>query len=238
MKQKSSSTGVINPAVIAGIIVLVAAALGGAFFYSQRTMSPSVRPSTPSTGSGACTMDAMICPDGSAVGRTGPNCEFAPCPTDSASDENPVLLVKTNLLKIDTQGTVDRTAPKIDVVLPLPAGSVVTPGSSSFESRVKVGESDFLVSTPDKLGGLCPWVADSTECKYTDQASPHMFTLRVWERNTGVFALNPQGVDLEGYYFDFFLITKADNSSFTPEEVSTWRQILAGIAVRTTEMPQ
>ncbi len=28
----------------------------------------------------ACTMDAKVCPDGSAVGRTGPNCEFAPCP--------------------------------------------------------------------------------------------------------------------------------------------------------------
>jgi serpin B len=28
----------------------------------------------------ACTADAMICPDGSAVGRVGPNCEFAPCP--------------------------------------------------------------------------------------------------------------------------------------------------------------
>lgn len=28
----------------------------------------------------ACTMDAKICPDGSAVGRTGPRCEFAPCP--------------------------------------------------------------------------------------------------------------------------------------------------------------
>lgn len=27
-----------------------------------------------------CTMDAKICPDGSAVGRVGPNCEFAPCP--------------------------------------------------------------------------------------------------------------------------------------------------------------
>ena len=27
-----------------------------------------------------CTMEALICPDGSAVGRTGPNCEFAPCP--------------------------------------------------------------------------------------------------------------------------------------------------------------
>jgi hypothetical protein len=29
----------------------------------------------------ACTMEAKLCPDGSAVGRTGPNCEFAPCPT-------------------------------------------------------------------------------------------------------------------------------------------------------------
>lgn len=28
-----------------------------------------------------CTQEAKICPDGSAVGRTGPNCEFTSCPT-------------------------------------------------------------------------------------------------------------------------------------------------------------
>lgn len=28
----------------------------------------------------ACTLEAKICPDGTAVGRTGPNCEFAQCP--------------------------------------------------------------------------------------------------------------------------------------------------------------
>lgn len=28
----------------------------------------------------ACTKEAMFCPDGTAVGRTGPNCEFAECP--------------------------------------------------------------------------------------------------------------------------------------------------------------
>ena len=28
----------------------------------------------------ACSADAKICPDGSAVGRSAPNCEFAPCP--------------------------------------------------------------------------------------------------------------------------------------------------------------
>lgn len=31
----------------------------------------------------ACTMEAKICPDGSAVGRSGPSCAFAPCPDAS-----------------------------------------------------------------------------------------------------------------------------------------------------------
>lgn len=28
----------------------------------------------------SCTLDALICPDGSAVGRIPPDCEFAACP--------------------------------------------------------------------------------------------------------------------------------------------------------------
>jgi hypothetical protein len=32
----------------------------------------------------ACTEEAKICPDGSAVGRTGPNCSFAACPPPNA----------------------------------------------------------------------------------------------------------------------------------------------------------
>lgn len=35
---------------------------------------------TPIATQRACTMEAKICPNGSSVGRTGPNCEFAPCP--------------------------------------------------------------------------------------------------------------------------------------------------------------
>jgi len=34
----------------------------------------------PDSGQTACTQEAKLCPDGSAVGRTGPNCEFAVCP--------------------------------------------------------------------------------------------------------------------------------------------------------------
>ncbi len=37
----------------------------------------------------ACTLDAKVCPDGSVVGRVGPDCEFAKCPettTEPATD--------------------------------------------------------------------------------------------------------------------------------------------------------
>ena len=33
-------------------------------------------------------MEAKFCPDGSAVGRTGPNCEFAECPAVDATNDN------------------------------------------------------------------------------------------------------------------------------------------------------
>src|SRR4051794_22901956 len=33
----------------------------------------------------ACTTEAKICPDGSAVGRSGPDCEFAACPSMASS---------------------------------------------------------------------------------------------------------------------------------------------------------
>ena len=45
----------------------------------QETPAPELTPEVTQTPM-ACTQEAMICPDGSAVGRVGPNCEFAPCP--------------------------------------------------------------------------------------------------------------------------------------------------------------
>jgi len=53
------------------IIVIVAAAAVGAIFLWQKYNKQ---------GGIACTQEAKLCPDGSYVGRTGPDCEFAPCP--------------------------------------------------------------------------------------------------------------------------------------------------------------
>lgn len=53
-----------------GIIVVLILAGAGVYIAMQQNPTPV-----------ACTMEAKLCPDGSAVGRSGPNCEFAPCPS-------------------------------------------------------------------------------------------------------------------------------------------------------------
>jgi len=55
------------------IIIIVLAAIGAGFWYFRQNTSPSQT---------ACSMIAKLCSDGSYVSRTGPNCEFTPCPKE------------------------------------------------------------------------------------------------------------------------------------------------------------
>ncbi len=50
-----------------------------------------------------CTADAMLCPDGSYVGRTGPNCEFV-CPPPPAvpADVQAAITEKRDLIRVET----------------------------------------------------------------------------------------------------------------------------------------
>lgn len=75
-------------AIVLGVAALLALVVTGVSGYMigkmQSNTAPPVTDNTlvPPTEEGViCTMDAMVCPDGSSVGRVGPNCEFAPCPS-------------------------------------------------------------------------------------------------------------------------------------------------------------
>ncbi|EKD84788.1 MAG: hypothetical protein ACD_38C00161G0009 [uncultured bacterium] len=68
--------------VLLGILVILLIAGGVYYFISSSKLKP---PS--SQAPQACTNEAMVCPDGSAVGRVGPNCEFAPCPAGKTTDK-------------------------------------------------------------------------------------------------------------------------------------------------------
>jgi hypothetical protein len=62
-----------NKALLAIVMLAFVALLVGC---QQQTQQPEQQ---------ACTREAKICPDGTTVGREGPNCEFAACPTTETS---------------------------------------------------------------------------------------------------------------------------------------------------------
>ncbi len=79
-------------------------------------------PTPPSDGEGvACPADAMLCPDGSSVGRTGPNCQFA-CPP---APEVPA----------DVQAMIDAKADLIILSNPVPNGVITSPLVVSGQAR-------------------------------------------------------------------------------------------------------
>lgn len=63
------------------VIILAIAAFGGYFVYQKSHITPTL----PTPTQIACTQDAKLCPDGSYVSRTGPKCDFAPCPSPKES---------------------------------------------------------------------------------------------------------------------------------------------------------
>lgn len=92
-------------AVLVTVFLFVAVVAGMYLFTRKNPQSKTdigLSPTPIATGvvpsAVACTLEAKVCPDGSSVGRTGPNCEFAACPT-SISDLPSVTASPTEPLK-------------------------------------------------------------------------------------------------------------------------------------------
>lgn len=94
------------------IVIIVLLLIGGAI-YAYSTMDSAT---VDNEAAVICTMDAKLCPDGSYVGRTGPNCEFAACPTGNATSTGTTTNATTstttsavpyNLSLANASGTID-----------------------------------------------------------------------------------------------------------------------------------
>lgn len=75
----------------------------GAYFMFSGTGTPSTTDIANNAATGtnsavACTMDAKMCPNGTYVGRTGPNCQFV-CPTGTSTASNAGVNYPADLLK-------------------------------------------------------------------------------------------------------------------------------------------
>jgi hypothetical protein len=61
--------------LLAGIVILLV--IGVAGFLYRNTLEHPIQPV--GTAPVACTLEAKVCPDGSSVGRSGPDCAFTAC---------------------------------------------------------------------------------------------------------------------------------------------------------------
>lgn len=120
------------------LIIVVLALVGvGAYFLSTRNTAP--------LSEQTCPQDTMTCPDGSSVGRIGPDCSFAACSTPS-----PTCIQRPSCLDATPRCLIAEPAsgwcPKPQ---PTPTGEKIT---------VKVGEREgsFLVQkiNSDSVDGL------------------------------------------------------------------------------------
>lgn len=66
-------------------IIIFLIIIGGSFVLWNNNQSSEVLV--------GCTEEAQMCPDGSFVGRTGPNCEFAECPVVDRATQPPTQVI-------------------------------------------------------------------------------------------------------------------------------------------------
>lgn len=94
----------IKTEVVVGIILIITVIIGGFVWLESKQqneiLSSDLRISNDFNK--ACTQEAKICSDGTSVSRTGPNCEFAPCP--NIENEEAVVMNSQKIVSFKRTG--------------------------------------------------------------------------------------------------------------------------------------
>lgn len=136
-----------NSKIAIGVIVLVLI-IAGLFLYSKEAKAPAPG------GDGEqvfCTADAKICPDGSAVGRIPPSCEFAACPAPVVPENMATVTASLKQavnaldLRLTPLTVLEDSRCPVDVVC-IQAGTVkltmrMTTGATGTEETIGLGET-------------------------------------------------------------------------------------------------
>gem|GEM_PF-1705763 len=136
------------------VIVAVAAAAG--IGYAISTQTDLFLSKSENTNIVACTEEAKLCPDGSSVGRTGPNCAFANCP---AANTNTAVNTNTTVIPTADWKTYTNTTYGFNFRYPseFNVGGVQTSQRASFTNEtmgdISVDVSNKQYSADDLTSG-------------------------------------------------------------------------------------
>jgi hypothetical protein len=177
------------------IVIIAIIVIGGVVIASMRppgvvapgqtvAPSPTVSGGEPVT---ACTLDAKICPDGSAVGRIPPTCEFAACPapqttpTPKPSVSTSVQSTTTVQVGLNQKVTVNSLSfTPVEVIEDsrCPVGVMcIQAGTVRVRSTVLVSGSPsssavFVLNTPQKIGNATVTLSEVLPIKRQESIPP------------------------------------------------------------------
>jgi|GEM_PF-1828583 len=183
---------VIGVAIALGILSTILHKLTPAPTQNGSTQATTTTASTTTT----CTADAMQCPDGSYVGRTGPHCEFV-CP------ELPTV-------PSDVQAAIDAKADLINVSSPRPLTKIQSPFHISGMAR---GNWFFEASAPVLLTDS----AGRIIAKGTIHAEGNWMTSDFVPFSTDLTFVSPYKAGMPDATKKGTLIFKKDNPSGDPK---------------------
>jgi hypothetical protein len=119
-----------------------------------------------STGSYACPADAMICPDGSAVGRQGSKCEFVACPTIDATSTRVTTYLGGTVtglnVSLSPQAIVSDSRCPAEVTC-IWAGTVEV--QTVLSTQVSHGELTLTLGEPETFGEYSVMLIEVTPAK-------------------------------------------------------------------------
>src|SRR3989344_3567773 len=118
------------------ILFVIITLLLGTGVYLAATQKPSDITKT-NADSTVCTQEAMLCPDGSYVGRTGPNCEFTECPEVNPSPTptpNPI----PTIIPQPSQGNCPPGTVQVGQTQSIPPSPICELKPSGYEGEYKM----------------------------------------------------------------------------------------------------
>lgn len=157
-----------------GILTIILVGIGGLVY--RNAVEHPMRPI-------ACPLDALVCPDGTAVARTGPTCTFPACPPPNVS------LADVGIAFAVPAGFVEAEFPDAASVA---AYALLPTASSTDDARIVIRRYAIAASsTPlatireTAIGGASGLPASVTAYSST-VLGPHRFTVVTLERFEGV----------------------------------------------------
>lgn len=114
-----------------GIALIVLVGIGGLVYRNSLTR--------PVVSTGACTLDAKVCPDGSAVGRVAPDCNFAACPAPN------VTLDSAHIVFALPAGYSDAALPDSDAIAAYESADPSVSGTASTSQADELVIHDYAI---------------------------------------------------------------------------------------------